>query len=86
MCAEGAIGDIGSELLQALGIGGAGQPINKALANLGESARADATRDRLAARLIGAPARQHGGELWDGDGVVECEECARADVLSLIHI
>ena len=76
MCAEGAIGNIGGELLKSLGIGGAGQPINKALANLGESARADAARDRLAARLVGAPARQHGGELWNRDGVVECKKCA----------
>jgi hypothetical protein len=62
MCAEGAIGDIGGKLLQPLGISGASQPVDKALPDLSEPECADAARDRLAARLVGTPARQHGGE------------------------
>jgi hypothetical protein len=56
MCTEGAIGDIGGELLKSLGVGGTSQAINKALTNLGKSACADAARNRLAARFVGAPA------------------------------
>jgi hypothetical protein len=76
MRAERAIGNIGGERMQFLHILRSREPINKSLSNLGKAARADATRDRLPARLIGAPARQHRCELWDRHALVNCKECA----------
>jgi hypothetical protein len=73
MRAERAICNVCRERLESLPILWSREPVNKALSDLREASGTDSTRDCLSACFVSAPARQHGGELWNCHTSVECK-------------
>jgi hypothetical protein len=69
--AKRAVGDVGRKRLQPCGIGGSSESVNEALPDLREAAGANATRDRLAARFVCTPAREHCRKFWNLHARVE---------------
>jgi hypothetical protein len=73
MRAERAICNVCRKRLESLPILWPCESVNEALSDLREASGADATRDCLSTCFVSAPARQHGGELWDCHTSIECE-------------
>jgi hypothetical protein len=80
MRAKRAICNVCRERLESLPILWPCESVNEALSDLREASGTDATRNGLSTCFVSAPARQHGGELWNYHTSIECKERARTNV------